>query len=553
MPIIVWAFFFAKIFIMKKNILTIILTSSISLLLAQDAPLNMVMKSSTSFENSRLSNIWGYNAPNGKEYALVGVCGIDISQNSVSNVAMSILDITDAANPVRLHDIKGPNSIWREIRTYNQYAYIVTEGGGGITIVDMGGLPASIDTFQFDYEGNLDAIHALHIDNGFLYIYGGGGNQFTNGGMGIFDLRTTPTNPIYVGKYTEKYVHDGIVRGDTAWAGEIYNGTFTVIDISDKTTPKILVEQVTPSAFTHNTWLSTNNKYIYTTDEVSDSYIAAYDISNISNITELDRYRKEPADGAIVHNVYVLNDSTLTGSNTDFVWFSYYTRGVYVLDGTKPDNLVCVGSFDTSPLQGDGFNGAWGVYNYLKSGNILSSNIEGEMMVLTPTYVRACYLEGNVEDATTNNAIGNVNIEINTISKKNLTNGDYKTGIATPGTYNVVFSKPGYITQTINNVVLEAGKTTLKNVKLEKNIVSVQEKLNNLNTFKITDKQLLYSLDKTISLPLVLSIYNVEGKEIENIVLNSHNGSKNIISNLTAGVHIISNKYKSISEKVIVE
>ena len=44
----------------------------------------------------------------------------------------------------------------------------------------------------------------------------------------------------------------------------------------------------TPNAFTHNAWVSDDGNYVFTTDEKADSYIASYDISDISNIQEVD-------------------------------------------------------------------------------------------------------------------------------------------------------------------------------------------------------------------------------------------------------------------------
>jgi hypothetical protein len=52
-------------------------------------------------------------------------------------------------------------------------------------------------------------------------------------------------------------------------------------------------------------------------------------------------------------------------------------------------------------LAGNGFNGAWGAWPYLPSGNIIVSDMEQGLFILGPTYVKACYLDGLVTDAGT--------------------------------------------------------------------------------------------------------------------------------------------------------
>src|SRR3989304_6985070 len=72
------------------------------------------------------SSCWGYTAGNGREYALIGVYE-----------GTSIIDITNPSNLVEAAFVRGPSSIYREMKTYLQYAYIVSEGGGGVQIVDL--------------------------------------------------------------------------------------------------------------------------------------------------------------------------------------------------------------------------------------------------------------------------------------------------------------------------------------------------------------------------------------------------------------------------------
>ena len=426
---------------------------------AQAQNVNIVQRSRVPYPGT--SNIWGYVDTTGKEYALVG-----------ANDRLSIVDITNPDAPVKRFSVLGPNSMWREIRTWGKYAYVTTEGGGGLTIVNLSQLPDTITFKQYTGDAamtnHIDAIHALHVDNGKLYLYGG---NYQQGKAKIFSL-TDPWNPHYLGTVSQRYVHDGFVKNDTLYSCQVYDGLLEIIDAKNPAAPVIIASQVTPKQFTHNSWMSTNRKVIYTTDEVTGSWVTAYDISDFSNIKELDRYRHNNS-GSIGHNTYIMNNSAVTGSNTDFLWTSYYRDGITVVDASRPDNLVEVGNFDSSPsYSGDGFNGAWGVYAYLPSGNVIISDIEMGLYVVTPTYKRACFLEGVIRDAQTNVAIAGATIQVLTKTDLNgitSTTGSYKSGTVDSGTYVVRVSYPGYIAQDVT-VELKNGIVTPLNVTLGKRV-----------------------------------------------------------------------------------
>lgn len=417
------------------------------------AQLNIQFRSHYPYpSNVALSNIWGYVDTLGNEYALVG-----------TQEGLDIIDVTNPNNPQFRFHVPGPNSIWREVRTYGKYAYVTTEGGGGLRIVNLSYLPDSIQSRTWTgnnaINGQLNTIHALHIDNGYIYLYG---SNLANGGAIIASL-ADPWNPNYVGQYNINYIHDGIVRNDTLWGSHIYQGYFSAIDVSNKANPIVVQTQNTPTNYTHNTWKSDDDQYLFTTDENSNSFLTCYDVHDVQNIREMDRIQITPGSGSIVHNTYIKNDYAFT---------SWYTDGVVITDVSRPKNMINVGHYDTSPFSGDGFHGAWGVYAYLPSGNILVSDIEQGMFVLTPTINRACYLEGIVTDSICNIPLNNVSVQIiggtHHIEKSNF-NGEYYTGTAHAGTYTVTFSAPGYITKTFNNVILNNGVVTNLNVQMVSN------------------------------------------------------------------------------------
>lgn len=439
----------------KKMLLLNLAIASFTIVSAQNK--NIVQGSQLTFPGKETSNIWGYKSPAGNEYALVG-----------TTTGMSIVDVTNPTVPTLLHNIPGANSDWREIRTQNNFAYVTTEGGGGITIVNLSNLPAVPVFKQYTgsgaIAGQLNKVHSLHVAENKLYLHG---SNLSGGGTLVFSL-ADPYNPVYLGSYSNRYVHDGFVKNNILYAGEILDGFMTVLDFTNPAAPVELASLTTPSAFTHNTWMSTDEKTIFTTDEVSGSYVTAYDITNLNNITEVGRYRHDNS-GSVGHNTYVLNDSLITGFNKDFVITSYYRDGITIVDATDPSNMIEIGNFDSSPFAGPGFNGAWGVYPFLPSGNLLISDIEEGLFVVTPTYVPASRLKGIVSDSISGATINNVSIELVStgIQTKSKLNGTYKTGIAANGVYSIIFSKIGFESKTINNVSLSSGNVTNLDVELK--------------------------------------------------------------------------------------
>ncbi len=424
------------------------------------AQLNVALRSSLAYPGQTCANICGYVDSLGNEYALVG-----------ASQGMSIVDVTNPAAPVQVLQVPGINNLWREIKVRGKYAYVTTEGGGGLQIINMSSLPNTAGVVSRTWAptiagaggGTLGTIHALHIDKNFVYLYGS--NLFSGGAL-VADI-TDPWNPVYAGNYqniVSPYVHDGYVRNDTLYGGHIYNGFFSVVDFTNKLAPVELANQSTPNNFTHNTWLSQNSKVLFTTDETANSYLTAYDVSNLGSISELDRIQTNSGSNAYVHNVHIIN----VGGN-DYAVTSWYTEGFTITDVSRPQNMIEVGKYDTYASICSGELGAWGVYPFLPSGTIVVSNINEGLFVFTPTYVRACYLEGVVTDFTSGLPITGVKVEILTTNGKDFSTitGDYKTGIPSPGgTYSVLFSKPGYISTTITGVTLSSGVVTNLNATL---------------------------------------------------------------------------------------
>lgn len=406
---------------------------------------------------SDLSNLWGYTDEFGTEYALVGVNG----SGQPGTGGISVVSLEDPANPTEVFFFAGPNSIWREIKVWDDHAYITTEAeSGGITIVDLSPLPQSTDLPAVLWNApDWNTSHSLFIDeNGRLYLHGSDRDP-GNGGVIMYDLTQDPMNPVEVGSFDQWYCHDSFARDNILYAAHIYEGFFSIVDVSDPANPILLGTQTTPNNFTHNTWLDDTGDFLFTTDERTNSYVGAYNISDPSDIFEVDRLRSDNGSGAIPHNTYWLHDNVVQ---------SYYTYGVSIYDATYPNNMVEVGSYDTSPFSGDGFNGAWGVYPFFDSGLLIISDIEGGLFVLDPTYVQPCWLEGSVTNSQTGAPISGATLDLvsTTISATSGTGGIYTTGYHTAGNYAIQVSAQGYAPTTIFNVELVNGQITTQDIQL---------------------------------------------------------------------------------------
>ena len=422
--------------------------------------LHVTYRSKISYPGQTLANVWGYVA-GGHEYALIG-----------ASKGLIITDITNPDNPQQITQIPGPNNLWKEIKTYGHYAYVVSEGGQGIQIIDLSLLPsAALDSYFYTGDGAiagaLNKLHALHIDTtkGFLYAYGG---PLLSGGAKIFDLKADPYRPKYVGKFDQlSYIHDGYVDNDTLYGGHIYQGLFSVVNMADKSNPQLITTQETPNKFTHNTWLSTDHRTLFTTDERDNSFLAAYDISNLGNIRLLDKIQSNPGSNSMVHNTHVLGNFAVT---------SWYKDGFTIVDVSHPDNLVQVGNFDVYPgASGGGSDGCWGVYPYFPSGTVIASVIptiggsSGELWILTPEYVRACYLEGKITNGLTGAPLLGVQIDVLGTAPLNrastLSDGTFKMGQEQDGYFVVRASKAGFQPQEFT-VSFQRGDVKTLNLQL---------------------------------------------------------------------------------------
>jgi len=420
---------------------------------------NLLLDGQLIYEDSDLSDIWGWEK-DGREYAIVG-----------KQYGISVVDVTAGEIAEELYSIPGSFSVWRDIKTYNNHAYIVDDQAGeGLIIIDLNDAPNSFThtvwhAETIDYRST--ECHNIYIEEATGYAYLLGCNNTLPDGVTydltiVLDLKVDPKLPVISGLYTERYVHDAYVRNDTMYTAEIDEGNFSIVDFTNKQDPLVLARQETSGGGTHNCWLSDDGNLLFTTDEVAEGFVDVYDISDFSDIQLLDKIQPSPGLQVIPHNAFLLDNWLIT---------SWYTEGVIIHDISDPENLIEVGHFDTAPdFSGIGFDGAWGVYPYLPSGRVLVSDIQTGLWVLEPNYVEAARVKVNVKDQETGLPISEAVVLVETIDLQGTTNvfGEVEIGGGTAGLFTVNVGASGYETQRIENLEFISGEKTEIDIELIK-------------------------------------------------------------------------------------
>ena len=419
---------------------------------------NLELVSNATFPEAA-NDIWGYVSETGTEYALVG---------TVDNTR--IYNLSDPENPRQIAMITGDNTVWRDLKSFEDHVYVTADNASdGLLVIDMSQVESDSIRYQFlnpaiptvNGDEILSSCHNIYIDeaDGFAYLAGCGSGEINK--AVIFDLKRDKFNPTLVGAHGDGYAHDVFVRDNLLYSSEIFSGELRIFDVTNKDTLILLGETNTSTNFTHNTWVSDDGNYAYTTDERGGSFVDAYDITDFGNIQRLDVFQplETAGQGVVPHNTHFLDEYLVT---------SWYTDGVVITDVSRPSNMVKVGAYDTFFGANGGTNGCWGAYPYLPSGLVLATDRANGLFVLRPNYERACWLEGTVTDAGDGSGINGVTVSIEAAELNGDAtdvSGDYATGLATAGEYVVTFFHPEYGTLD-TTVQMSNGVVTELNVEL---------------------------------------------------------------------------------------
>lgn len=340
------------------------------------------------FSASYTNDIWGWTDPlDGKEYAILGV-----SNGTV------FVDVTDPVNPVYLGKLptQTSNSPWRDIKVYNNYAFVVSEAGGhGMQVFDLTELRSVVGppvTFSNDaHYDDFGSAHniAINEDSGYAY---GLGTSTCSGGLHMVNIQN-PLVPTSAGCYSgDGYTHDAqcvIYNGpdqDYQGAEICFNSnedTLTIVDVTDKGDPdQISRTGYSGSDYTHQGWLLDGQRYFVLGDE-GDEFDAGHntrtyiwDLLDLDNPVAPDTYTGP--NPSVDHNMYVVGS---------YLFQSNYSSGLQILDlsDVANGNLTQEAYFDTYPANNNAsYNGSWSNYPFFDSGIVVASGIDEGLFILQP-------------------------------------------------------------------------------------------------------------------------------------------------------------------------
>ncbi len=333
---------------------------------------------------------WGWTDPTtGKEYALVGL-----------DNGTAFIDISDPVNVVYLGKLPTHTSpsIWRDIKVYNNYAFIVSEAGGhGMQVFDLTRLRNVANppqTFTEDaHYGQFGNAHNIVINEETGFAYAVGTSTFS-GGAHFINI-SNPLSPTAAGGYSGSgYTHDAQVvvydGPDPDHQGkEIYFGSneneVVIVDVTNKNNPQLISTINYGSVdYTHQSWLTEDLSFLLIGDELDENAFGFNTRTIIADVRDLDSpayfFQYFGNIASIDHNGYVKGNR---------YYLANYSGGMRVIDISNIANqqMTEIGYFDTFPANNNvNFNGTWNVYPFFASGNIVISGEGGFTLVKSENF-----------------------------------------------------------------------------------------------------------------------------------------------------------------------
>jgi len=338
------------------------------------------------------SDSWGWVDPQtGREFAVIG-----------RSTGITFVDVTAPTQP-RVVAIMPRNdlaTVWADVKVFNNHAFVVADevGSFGMQVLDLRRLRGAVTSdgvtqFQPDrIYRQFSSAHNIVIneETGFAYAVGG---ESCSGGAHVVDIND-PLNPQMAGCYADPgFIHDMqcvVYRGpDTEHSGKElcfanHAHFLSIIDFTDKSNPTLISRtNYSNAVFSHQGWLTGDQQHFILGDENDESSLGINTRTIVMDVSDLDNPLQSgdyfAATRAIDHNQYVIG-STLYQAN--------YTAGlrIFRIDDAATASLTEIAWFDSYPPNDNpSFLGAWNVYPFLPSGNILISDFNRGLFIVRPT------------------------------------------------------------------------------------------------------------------------------------------------------------------------
>jgi len=330
------------------------------------------------------SDVWGYAAPDGSEYGLMGVlAGMAI----VKVPSGEIIEVV--AGPTG-----GDPNYTRDIKVYKNYAYMVGDLNGGsrqgMMIIDLSPLPNKTRFVKAIRVNDPNAstpeyrAHNMTIDtvSGLAFLTGNNRNKVEH--VSVFDLKD-PENPAFLTNFSPVNgpykPHDLYARNGKLWVAENVADHFSVWNVSDPLNPSLITRidvvcSDNADGLCHNIWPTDNDMGFITTEESENHTVKFWDMTNSSNVTKVADFL---GTGGMAHNIHVMGK---------YGFLSHFKDGIYVLDISDLSNPIQVAHYDAYPDKNQSwyqtklYTGIWGVFPNLPSGHVLTGGHEGYLSIL---------------------------------------------------------------------------------------------------------------------------------------------------------------------------
>lgn len=361
--------------------------------------------------NSRGNDIWGHvDLNDNREYALMGLTN-----------GVSIVEVTQPETPRVVSFVPSQNTIWRDIKTYQyfdenrrrwmSYAYVTADAASvGTMILDLNQLPervTAVSSEQSDtsahniYISNLDYSTGVALTNKQAYMHIAGSDK-DGGSFNSYSLAnpTAPTAVYKSGGSRSLYSHDV----SSLWINDerreqCVNKLIDCDLLLDYNENEILLWDKTNNArpsqlsntsyefvsYVHSGWWTEDRQFITVHDELDEQRFA---LNTRVRFFSINNLRAPELAGEYIGPTSAIDHNGYTRGNRYYI--SNYERGLVVLDISNPRQPIEAGFFDTYPLNNSAsFNGAWGTYPFLPSGNILVSDINSGLYILRDKTAKA--------------------------------------------------------------------------------------------------------------------------------------------------------------------
>lgn len=391
---------------------------------------------------SSYSNHWRYIHPDGREYAALG-----------TRFGISIVRLTDPANPVEVGFFPGISCTTRDVDQYQTYLYATggicgNTADPGLQIISMADPDHPV--LVSELHGMLETAENITIDAARALLFAAEVNQ-RQGGAGIRIISLAdPVNPTLLYANDDYEVHDITAKGTRAYLSDIITPAVHVLDTTNPSSP-VEITSFTTNGSTHSAWPTDDDRYLCVTNEnLNGGEVVQYDALN--PLQPVETWRSILVPQAIAHYPRVLGNR---------LYVAHYAAGVRILDLSNPAWPVESGYMD--PFVGDNtlLGGAYDVCPFYPSGIATATDFTQGLYVFRVNPSNYGLVRGTVMETRAPLAGATVRALPDGPSTTTGPDGRYGLSPTAGPSVTVEVSKFGYVTQSATRAVTVGSDQTV--------------------------------------------------------------------------------------------